>query len=213
MMHPDTELKFISPEIGYGVFAKVLIPQGTIVYVADDLDIRIPIGDERVENPLYEPSIKRYCILENGCYVLCWDIGKYVNHCCNPNTISTGYGFEIALRDIAAGEQITDEYGLFNMEDKMEFICHHADCRRRLRSDDIDVYGAKWDEKVKPVLQQLQQVPQPLFSYLDDETREALSHYLATGENYRSVTVLKYVKPVPQSTNGVAPKTESLIDL
>jgi hypothetical protein len=207
MMHPDTELKFVSPEIGYGVFAKALIPQGTIVYVADTLDIRIPVNDERVEDPLYEPFIKRYCILENGYYVLCWDIGKYVNHCCNPNTISTGYGFEIALRDIAAGEQITDEYGLFNMEDQMEFICHHTDCRRRLRPDDIDVYGAQWDEKVKPVLQQLQQVSQPLFSYLDDETRQALSHYLATGDNYRSVTALKYIKPTRQPTNGVAPKT------
>ena len=32
MIHPDTELRFISPEIGFGVFATKLIPQGTITW-------------------------------------------------------------------------------------------------------------------------------------------------------------------------------------
>lgn len=203
MMHPDTELKFVSPEIGYGVFAKAPIPKGTIVYATDALDIKIRLDDELAQDPLYVRHIKRYAILEHGHYVLCWDIGKYVNHCCNPNCLATGYGFEIAIRDIAAGEELTDEYGLFNMQEEVEFICHHANCRRRLRPDDISVYGAQWDEIIKQTLPHLQQVPQPLFSYLEAETVAAVIDYLTTGNSYCSVATLKHVEPAPQPTNGV----------
>jgi magnesium transporter len=38
MIHPDTEIQFISEEIGYGVVAKKLIPRGTITWVLDALD-------------------------------------------------------------------------------------------------------------------------------------------------------------------------------
>jgi len=38
MMHPDTEIRFISKEIGYGVVAKKIIPKGTITWVQDELD-------------------------------------------------------------------------------------------------------------------------------------------------------------------------------
>ena len=33
MIHPDTELRFISDEVGYGVFATALIGRGTITWV------------------------------------------------------------------------------------------------------------------------------------------------------------------------------------
>lgn len=35
MIHPDTELRFINPEIGYGVFATQFIPRGTITWVRE----------------------------------------------------------------------------------------------------------------------------------------------------------------------------------
>jgi hypothetical protein len=38
MIHPNTELKFINNEIGYGVVAKEFIPAGTITWVLDKLD-------------------------------------------------------------------------------------------------------------------------------------------------------------------------------
>jgi hypothetical protein len=211
MMHPDTELKFVSPEIGYGVFAKAPIPRGTIVYAPDDLDIKIRVDDDRVQDPLYERFIKRYAILEDGYYIICWDIGKYVNHCCNPNCMSTGYSFEIAIRDIAAGEQLTDEYGIFNIEEEMEFICHHANCRGRLRVNDMELYGLEWDEVVRESLAYLQQVPQPLFSYLDAATSAAVMDYLATGNSYRPVTALRYIKPRSQPTNGTPTSDEKLL--
>lgn len=38
MIHPKTELRFISKEVGYGVFATDFIPAGTITWVLDKLD-------------------------------------------------------------------------------------------------------------------------------------------------------------------------------
>ena len=42
MLHPHTELRFVSPEIGYGIFATAFIPKGTITWVKDELDRIIP---------------------------------------------------------------------------------------------------------------------------------------------------------------------------
>ena len=39
MIHPDTELRFVSKEVGYGVFATNLLPKGTILFARDKLDL------------------------------------------------------------------------------------------------------------------------------------------------------------------------------
>lgn len=38
MIHPNTEIRFIRPEIGYGVIATSFIPKGTIVWAQDQID-------------------------------------------------------------------------------------------------------------------------------------------------------------------------------
>ena len=86
MIHPDTELRFVSDEIGYGVFATAPIPRGTIVWVRDALD-RLFRSDE-IEQlpPFYRAIVEKYTYVdaESMC-VLCWDLAKYVNHSCRPN--------------------------------------------------------------------------------------------------------------------------------
>jgi hypothetical protein len=39
MIHPHTCIRYVNPQIGYGVFATAFIPKGTIVYVKDDLEL------------------------------------------------------------------------------------------------------------------------------------------------------------------------------
>ena len=39
MMHPDTEIRYVSEEVGVGVFATKLIPKGTTVWIKDELDM------------------------------------------------------------------------------------------------------------------------------------------------------------------------------
>lgn len=193
MLHPDTCLQFISENIGYGIFATRLIPAGTITYVKDELEIELSADSHLMQSPVYSSYIDKYSYREpTGNYVIGWDLSKYMNHSCNPNTLSTGYGFEIAIRDIQAGEQVTDDYGMLNLEYVMECQCQQPGCRWRINPDDLDYLSKHWDRDVKKALDALPKVDQPLISLLDSETYRAIMHYLNTGHNYRSVGELKY---------------------
>lgn len=150
MIHPNTTIKMISETVGYGVFATADIPEGTIVYVKDSLEQVVTPKTYLEQSKEMKDVIDKYSYMDqNGDRIISWDFAKYVNHCCNCNTISTGYGFEIAIREIKAGEQITDEYGIFNLDEEMSLECGFLDCRKRIAPSDFDVYYSLWDEKIK----------------------------------------------------------------
>jgi len=195
MLHPNSELKFVSDHKGHGVFATAPIPIGTIVYIKDDLEITLSSSDALMKNEKYRSIIDTYTYRdENGQYILSWDLAKYVNHCCFPNTISTGYGFEIAIKDIAPGDEITDEYGLFNPEKQFAVNCGKPNCRRWVKPNDIDRNYHQWDDQIKQALAHYRQVSQPLEDFMDEETRNDLKHYLSTGSHYKSVRTLKLAR-------------------
>ena len=192
MIHPHTELKYINDAIGYGVFATYFIPKGTIVYVKDSLELCISPTDYLTHSVEMQEVIDKYSYMdENGVRIISWDFAKYVNHCCNFNTISTGYGFEIAIRDIQTGEQITDEYALFNLEVPMQVDCGSMNCRKIVDPKDIDAYYPEWDKKIKDSLKELFGVNQPLMSFLEEETRSALDEFYQDEKLYKSVYLLK----------------------
>ena len=121
MIHPSTELRLVSPHVGYGVFASQPIPKGSLVYVQDPLDIKItPQQYQRLDETSRQLAEKYSFLDAKGNRILSWDAAKFVNHSCHPNTMSTAWGFEVALRDIEPGEEITDEYSLFNLEWEVE---------------------------------------------------------------------------------------------
>lgn len=193
MIHPHTCIRYIDDVIGYGVFATQFIPKGAIVYVKDDLEI--DLSPEQYQSlPLtFRQTVDKYSFIdEKGHRIVSWDFAKYVNHCCNCNTMSTGYGFEIAIRDIHADEEITDEYGLFNMESEMFVDCKFEGCRKRIKATDIDTYYEQWDASVFEALQQMDQVEQQLWPLLDAETHQDLKSFLREPGNYRSVRKLKW---------------------
>lgn len=139
MIHPKTELRFINDHVGYGVFAIDDIPEGTIVYVKDSLELVVTPTDYLLHSEEMKGVIEKYSYIDqHGNRIISWDFAKYVNHCCNCNTISTGYGFEMAIRDIKNGEQITDEYGIFNLTYPMEVSCGFENCRKVIKPDDLD---------------------------------------------------------------------------
>ena len=53
MIHTDTELRFVSPEMGFGVFATKLIPRGTLTWVRDDLDRGVAEANATVSGYLF----------------------------------------------------------------------------------------------------------------------------------------------------------------
>ena len=118
MIHPKTELRFISKEVGYGVFATDFIPAGTITWVLDKLDREFRPEEFFAMDLVYQNIIDTYTFRNNiGNYILCWDHGRFVNHSFNSNCLTTAYDFEIAIRDILPGEQLTDDYGYLNIKD------------------------------------------------------------------------------------------------
>ena len=192
MIHPNAEMRFINSEIGYGVFATAFIPKGTMTYVKDALEIEVTPDKFQTFTPLMQEVIEKYSYIDDqGVRIISWDHAKYVNHCCHCNTMSTGYGFEIAIRDIQAGEEITDEYGLFNMEHDMEIWCAKPGCRGRIGAGDWDVYMQSWDAAVRGALANFDKVEQPLSCLLDSSTLSSLREFLETGISYHSVERLR----------------------
>lgn len=197
MIHPHTQLVYINDEIGYGVFATQFIPAGTITYVKDSLEICIsPDQYDAYDRPLQEVIEKYSYIDQEGIRVVSWDFAKYINHCCHSNSMSTGYGFEIAIRDIQAGEQITDEYGIFNLTEPMNVACGKEGCRMQISSNDFDLYYEEWDRKISNSIHRLFEVDQPLFPLIDSDTMADLDLLKADPNSYKSVYALKLKQPV-----------------
>ena len=192
MIHPDTFLQYINDDIGYGVFAKKHIPKGTIVYVKDALEITVPHDSHLMSDDYYGKILEKYSYVDsNGEYILSWDFGRFVNHSCEPNTLSTGYGFEIAIRNILAGEQITDDYGLFNMREAMDCYCGTTTCRKIVSHADFTNRQIEWDAFAQSAIMEINAVEQPLMHLLDRDIYNSLLTFLNSNMEYLSVCALK----------------------
>lgn len=169
MMHPFTELKFISDEIGYGVVAKQFIPKGTITWVQDRLDIVLAPEYVNTLDEFYKNIVDTYTFRNNkGDYVLCWDIAKYVNHSFKSNCLTTPYDFEIAVRDIYPGEELTDDYGYLNISKPFEAADEGTE-RKVVYPDDLLRMHPEWDRQLKEAFPYIQLVSQPLMKLLPEE--------------------------------------------
>lgn len=162
MIHPKTELKLISEEIGYGVVAKKFIPAGTITWVLDDLDRTFTPAQFKKMNPLYQNILDTYCYRNNkGNLVLCWDYGRYVNHSFKSNCLSTAYDFEIAIRDIHPGEELTDDYGYLNVSEPFKGIDEGTE-RKMVYPNDLLQFHKTWDQQLQQNFSKIIKLEQPL---------------------------------------------------
>jgi uncharacterized protein len=95
MMYPHTELRYINDQIGFGVYATKFIPKGTIVWALDEFDqIFEPIILSKVDKHRRELLQKYAYRNQEGNYILCWDLGKYLNHSFHANCIGTAYEYK-----------------------------------------------------------------------------------------------------------------------
>ncbi|WP_420387078.1 SET domain-containing protein [Roseivirga sp.] len=179
MIHPNTELRFISKEIGYGVVATDFIPAGTITWALDQLDREFsPLEFQQME-PIYQTILDTYTFRNNkGNFVLCWDNGRFVNHSFNSNCLTTAYDFEIAIRDIQVGEQLTDDYGYLNIP--FPFRAMDEGTKRKIvYPDDLIKYYKVWDGKIKKVFHKIPKVDQPLKELITSDTWNKVNEIVA----------------------------------
>lgn len=179
MIHPDTELTYINPVIGHGLIATRKILKGTITWVRDSLDIVLePEAYEQINGSRKE-YLYKYCFVDGqGRRILCWDHGRFVNHCCAANCIAPGFDCEIAVRDIQPGEQITCDYGLLNMDEDFPCSCGATNCREVVRPSDPEVHHQTWDAQIREVFSQIDNLPQPLWEFVSEkaEIKQAINN-------------------------------------
>lgn len=175
MIHPDTELMYIDSIIGHGLVATKLIPKGTITWARDSLDMVFTPEVYRKINGCRQDFLYKYCFIDlNGDHVLCWDHGRFVNHSCQASCVASGMDFEIAVRDIHPGEQLTDDYGVFNLTESFECSCGAPECRKTIRPTDPENCHKIWDARVREVFHRIDKLPQPLWEFVTDK-EEVLS--------------------------------------
>ncbi len=106
-------------------------------------------ADKRYENR----DITYLFAVGNGDVVIDgFGIGMFINHCCDPNCESEdmdGRIYVSAIRDIAAGEELTYEYNLYDSDD-YECPCHCGtqNCRKTMFSDEEVARKAKLAKKL-----------------------------------------------------------------
>jgi len=192
MIHPDCELKWISNEIGYGIVATKFIPKGTITWVQDKLDREFsPLEVYNMEG-VYKDVLGKYTFRNNkGNYVLCWDNARYTNHSFNSNCLTTAYDFEIAIRDILPGEELTDDYGYLNLPAPMR-AKPEGTRRKVVHPDDIVKYYKIWDKKLIASFGDILNVEQPLRCLVADELWHKVNRIAHGEEQMDSILTCYY---------------------
>lgn len=192
MIHPDTKLEFISEDIGYGVVATKKIPAGTITWVLDKLDREFTQEQYKNLDPLYRQILDTYSYRNNkGNLVLCWDHGRYVNHSFKANCLSTAYDFEVAVRDIEPGEQLTDDYGYLNVHEPFRGV-DEGTRRKTVYPDDLLRYYKIWDRKVAEVFKNIPHLQQPLKPLLANGTWCKIQDVIGGREEMESILTNYY---------------------
>lgn len=186
MVISSVKIVWISDQKGYGLVATQPIPKGTITFAQDGLDIVIPnekldVIDENLLEYIEKYSYEDFL----GNRIVSWDLGKYMNHDDQSNTLSTGYGFEVAVRDIAEGEEVTDDYRIFSTHHDTSFgVSVSKRNEPELWPEDL---VEVWDKQVASALTCIEQPDQPLRPFIQAEIWQQVLDLKKNPKNYRSV--------------------------
>ena len=161
-LHPDVEVRG-SPIAGVGLFAKAAIRAGEVVSrLGGQLVSRAELTQLLVSADQYVNTIT---VADDLHLVLPqWSLNGYGNHSCDPNLWWVDAYTLAARRDIAAGEELTNDYATSTTspEFTMECRCGSSLCRRSISGDDWRLphlerqYGDHWVPAVLTRIRSLQ---------------------------------------------------------
>ena len=194
MIHPDTKLKWISEEIGFGVVATKFIAKGTITWVQDHLDRVFEPDAALYMKEAEKEMLEKYSFRNSeGEHILCWDFAKFINHSFKSNCLSTAYNFEIAIRDIQPGEELTDDYGYLNLTESFTPMDEGTE-RKIVNPDDILICYVEWDKTIAKLLPAILKLKQPLVDLLSEVIMEEIQQ-IAAGKKKMLSTRTLYFEP------------------
>lgn len=178
MIHPHTELRYKNADVGYGVFATRAIPAGTIVWTLCPLDQRFTPAARAALAPASRELVDLYAYVDaEGDFILCWDHGRFVNHSCQPAMVGLGPEMEVAVRDLAPGDELSCDYGSLNLIQPLTCRCGAAACRGQVGASDLLRIAGELDRAAAQALPRVGQVAQPLMPFVRDAAQ--LSDWLA----------------------------------
>jgi uncharacterized protein len=170
MIHPWTEVRLVSAEIGLGIFATRDIPKGSITWVRDPFDQVFTPAKVRTFDAAHQRILDHFGYRDGrGETVLCWDHARYMNHSCASSNLSPGWDLEVAVRDVPAGTEMTDDYGGLGLERPFDCLCGAPECRKRLMPDDHLRMAPVWDRALVDAIAQLKRVDQPLWDFVREK--------------------------------------------
>lgn len=191
-----TEIKESKIE-GKGYFASEFIPQGTFVYFYSKDDIKYSHNELLELDGFKKRELTDFAVEdEYGNWVLTKS-GPFTNHSCDPNILPIflrGSYFDIAIKDINIGDEITIDYSLFFSSAvwSMECKCHSSKCRHMVGfGQRIDSkVEENWFSKIQESLQKSKNLKQPLFENGDKNAQSIKESY----GNINQPTIAKYIK-------------------
>ncbi len=193
MIHPHTEVRWIDDEVGCGVFATRFIPRGTVTWVRDRLDREFTPEEVWSFDEPHREIIERYSYrTATGRYLFCWDHTRFMNHSFRPACLPTPLGFEIAIRDIAAGEEMTNDYGALNIVEPFMPRAEPGSTRRRVCPDDLLRHAEEWDILLVEAMERFDGVEQPLAGWLGAALRAELVEMIRGERPWRSIGELHF---------------------
>ena len=101
---------------GIGIFAAEFIAKGTIIWqFQPGFDLKLSPDALGRLSPAALAQALNYSYVEDGAYILCADDARFFNASRTPKGTSGGLNsYTIAARDIAEGEELTEDYRAFD---------------------------------------------------------------------------------------------------
>jgi uncharacterized protein len=120
MLIVKTLLKY-SEIHGLGCFADEDIIKGQLVWRLDPgIDLTFKSSEYENFPDSFKEFLKVYAYSpiddSEKCYILCADHARHMNHSEDPNLMETSEGYNVAIRDIKKGEELTCNYKQFDQE-------------------------------------------------------------------------------------------------
>jgi uncharacterized protein len=133
-----------------GCYTTRRIKKGTRVCEYDGPRFTKDVADERYKD---RDITYLFSSSSDGMVIDGFGTAMFINHSCDPNCESEdadGRIFVVAIRDIAAGEELTYEYNLYDSDDvEQDCYCGAAQCRGTMFSEEELKRRAKLAQRKK----------------------------------------------------------------
>ncbi|MCH2449913.1 MAG: hypothetical protein MK198_07165 [Gracilimonas sp.] len=102
--------------------------------------------------------------------------------------MSTAHDFELAIRNIQPGEELTNDYGYLNVISPFRPV-DEGTKRKAVFPDDLLNFYKSWDEKVQNVFSDIIWQQQPLKPLISDELWDKIHSIIEGREEMESILV------------------------